>query len=378
MTAKAVASGREAIDFSDTIAEIQEIGFRAREAMVLSPCGAFELQAMAIALSSKRKGAPLEEVEHQGNTYAICTPGDEFEVRLKLPDRGGEHGFTSRLFIDGKRQSSTSSRSSAVNFRGYAVDKEKTTYNPFRFASTILSEEGGGGASSGYGGSSSEFSSSGGSSSSSSSGLPSAPTLNTGLGRIVVEIREATRAEKHSKKKKGGPLAARPYKGESVGKGKKFFMNPSLSTSAGSSTSHTKSRVSQHKWTKGALVSVLELRYETAETLRLRGADINMAKVWAAAGAGKAGGASGAGGASPSSSSSSSSALPGMSSAPIVAGEAINLVDDDDDGDTASIKHERGGGGGGGGGGSGSGSRKKRKVKAAPAEASSGAVIDLT
>ncbi|KAI7837477.1 hypothetical protein COHA_008670 [Chlorella ohadii] len=174
---------------------------------------------------------PFPEVQQQsgaGTTYAVAAPGQAFEVCLDVDGR--ELGSAKIL-----------KRSTTTTFRGFlkAADVWGSSYQGFVFSKPRETE------------------------------AKQAHSLDFQEGKIKATVFPAEQTREPRYERHRGPDATH----ESVAKlpeGKKFFMAPSLTTGKGELKMGGGFLQYRHR-TTGPAVAVLELRYETAATLMLRG-----------------------------------------------------------------------------------------------------------
>ncbi|KAI7837478.1 hypothetical protein COHA_008671 [Chlorella ohadii] len=194
---------------------------------------------------------PFPEVQQQsgaGTTYAVAAPGQEFEVQVI--QRATPYSYTSPPFaylvdvhVDGQSvgYNKIFTRPATSTFQGFlkAGDAQGTAYQGFVFSKPQETE------------------------------AKQAHNLDFQEGKIKAIITPADLMGAAANQRIVGPAATN----ESIAKlpeGKKFFMAPSLTTGKGGLKMG--SGFSQYCYRPiGPPVVVLELRYETAATLMLRG-----------------------------------------------------------------------------------------------------------
>ena len=210
--------------------------------------------------------ALILHVDSRTNNGRVSTEGTEYTCLVNVPPRGpavksmyggaggGLRGYYIELDLDGKSIGYVlwGNRNEGFEFMGFATDKTITNFRTFKFADTVIKAPGeGGGAGAGAG-------------------------AGAKVGTIEARIFHAVRGgayDMHS-----ASFGNHNGDEKSVKKGAKFFMNPSLSTKKGTSVSNGNG-VAKWRWNKESTFPVATLRvsYETAETLQLRGAKVNMA-----------------------------------------------------------------------------------------------------
>lgn len=205
--------------------------------------GEFELRLV------RGDGMPCPEVEHNGRTYAVASSSTTFVVQIikhlnpfVVPTPGIFHNAA--VYVDGQSVGYTLSlhRPGVATFHGFleSGDTESCTYRSFVFSAPLESEE------------------------------KQATGLNFVEGSIKVAVWLAMEtATPLAQDRMYGPATTN----ESVAKmpeGKKFFLAPSLTTGKGA---RRQGRGFSHRDIQrlGPPVATLELRYETATTLLLRG-----------------------------------------------------------------------------------------------------------
>ncbi|KAL4429200.1 hypothetical protein ABPG77_010179 [Micractinium sp. CCAP 211/92] len=204
--------------------------------------GEFELRLR------RSDGLPCPEVEHNGRTYAVASPGTTFVVQLikhpnpfVQPTPGIFHNAA--VYVDGQSVGYSKSlhHPGIATFDGFlkSGDAQACTYQSFVFSAPVESEE------------------------------KQVTGLNFVEGSIKAAVWLATETPSQAEQRYHGPATTN----ESVAKmpeGKKFFLAPSLTTGKGDLREGPGfSRHGIHRM--GPPVAVLELRYETATTLLLRG-----------------------------------------------------------------------------------------------------------